>query len=337
VELVEEIGAWVAVLVLVGGGVFVGVRERRRERARRRSVVAGKDVVYGPADSYRPRSALWIGLLFAWLAANAAGALLFVGMFPDRWRGVAVAAIVALAVLAVVVALRFLLDYARTEVVEGRVLERKVLYEGEDGRLKAHWIAVDHGQPGSISGTPVGPDDYARVAPGAWVRLHLTPRGRQVKRLEVVQLPESVNGFPAGLASLFPHGTEDLLVSPAQAARALGSPVEFVPVEPDTPHSRRYVYVPPGTKVINGTVLPPALHVTEAFDPEAANEVGRRVTAGRRRSWHHGNTGVFQIGATYVMTWGPGALVIRGQVDIDDVGEIGRLAHSLKPPGPGRR
>jgi hypothetical protein len=37
------------------------------------------------------------------------------------------------------------------------------------------------------------------------------------------------------------------------------------------------------------------------------------------------------------MTWGPGALVIRGQVDIDDVGEIGRLAHSLKPPGPGRR
>jgi hypothetical protein len=331
VELVEEIGAWVAVLVLAGGGVLIGVRERRRERARRRSVVAGREVRYGPAGSYRPRSALWTGLVFAWLAANA---LLFVGLFADRWWAVAIA---ALAVLAAVVAVRFLFDYARTEVVEGRVLERKVLHEGEDGRLKAHWIAVDDGRRGSISGTPVGPDDYARVAPGAWVRLHLTPRGRQVKRLEVVELPESVNGFPAELASLFPRGAEDLLVSPAQAARALGSPVELVPVEPDTPNTRRYVYVPPGTKVINGTVLPPALHVTEAFDPEAANEVGRRITEGRRRTWHHGNTGVFQIGSTYLMTWGLGALMIRGQVDIDDVGEIGRLAHSLKPPRPGRR
>ena len=35
------------------------------------------------------------------------------------------------------------------------------------------------------------------------------------------------------------------------------------------------------------------------------------------------------------MTWGNGALVIRGQVDVNDVGEIGRLASSLTPTGPG--
>jgi hypothetical protein len=156
-----------------------------------------------------------------------------------------------------------------------------------------------------------------------------------VKRLEVIELPASVNTFPPELAGLFPRGTDDLLVSPAEAARALRSPVEAVPLPPDTPNTRRYLYVPPGTQVINGTVLPPALHVTEAFDPQAANEVAHRAIPAGRRRWHHGNTGVFQTGATYIMTWGTGALLIRGQVDVADVGEIGRLAHRLRPPRPG--
>ncbi|RSM57715.1 hypothetical protein DMB66_32260 [Actinoplanes sp. ATCC 53533] len=328
VEFVKEIGAWVAVLVLVGVAVVIGVREELRARARRRSVVDGREVVYGSGTGFRPRSGLWAGLLFAWIGTGVATTLVFAGLFPPRWRAVAIVAILAVTALAFVVALRFLLDYARTEVVEGTVLERKILYSGEDGAIRSHWIAVEDGRAGRIAGTPVGSADYARVVAGARVRLHLTPRGRKVKRLEVLGLPASVNG--PGM-----RGGEDLLVTPAQAARALGSPVEAVAVASDVPNTRRYVYVPPGTRVTNGTALPPALHVTEAFDPEAADEIARRATAGGRRTWHHGNRAVFQSGATYLMTWGNGALLIRGQVDVNDVGEIGRLAYSLKPPRPG--
>ncbi|WP_328470714.1 hypothetical protein OHA21_05260 [Actinoplanes sp. NBC_00393] len=46
--------------------------------------------------------------------------------------------------------------------------------------------AVDDGRD-PVTGTPVSRDDYARVAPGAYVRLYLTPRGRQVKRLDVLE------------------------------------------------------------------------------------------------------------------------------------------------------
>lgn len=334
-EVVKEIGAWVAVLVLVGVAVVTGVRKERRARARRRSVVAGRDVVYGSGTGYRTQSGLWTGLLLAWIGTTVAMTLLFAGVFPPRWRTTAIAVILAVTVLAIVVALRLLLDYARTEVVEGTVLERKILYSGEDDSTRSHWIAVEDSRPGPIAGTPVSPADYARVVAGARVRLHLTPRGRRVKRLEVIEFPASVNGFPGELADLFTRGGGELLITPAQAARALGSPVEAVPVASEVPNTRRYVYVPPGRKVTNGTALPPALHVTEAFDPEAANEIARRATAGGRRTWHHGNRGVFQTGATYLMTWGNGALLIRGQVDVNDVGEIGRLAFSLKPPHPG--
>jgi hypothetical protein len=241
--------------------------------------------------------------------------------------------VIAVTVLAFAVSLRFLLDFARTEVVEGRVLERKILYSGEDDSTRNHWIAVEDGRPGRIAGTAVGPEDYARVVAGARVRLHLTPRGRQVKRLDVIEMPGSVNSFPGEQADLFARGTEDLLITPAQAARALGSPVEVLPVASDVPNTRRYVYVPPGTRVTNGTALPPVLHVTEAFDPEAAGEIVRRVSAGGRRTWHHGDRGVFRTGATYVLTWGNGALLIRGQVDVNVVDRIGRLAYSLEPPG----
>ncbi|GAA3383074.1 hypothetical protein GCM10020369_07550 [Cryptosporangium minutisporangium] len=325
VALLAEIGAWVAALALIGVAVVEGGRDARRARARRRSVVDGREVRYGSATSYRPRSGLWSGLLFVWVGSNIAAVLLFVGLFPPEWRATATTAIVVLVVLAYLVALRFLLDYARTEVVEGRVLERRILYSGEDDATKHHWIAVDDGRPGRIAGTPVSPADYARVVAGARIRLHRTPRGRRVKRLEVLELPRSANAS-AGEAAC--------LITPAQAARALGSPVEFVPVASDVPNTRRCVYVPPGTRVTNGTVPSPALHVTEAFDPDAANEIARRATAGGKRAWHHGNRGVFQTGMTYILTWGNGALLLRGQVDVADVGEVSRLAHSLNPPGP---
>ena len=226
-ELVKEIGAWVTVVVLVGVAVVVGVREERRARARRRSVVAGREVVYGSGTGYRPQSGLWAGLLFAWIGTSVATTLVFAGLFPPRWRATAVVAILAVTALAVVVALRLLLDYARTEVVEGTVLERKILYSGEDDSTGSYWIAVEDGRPGRITGTPVGPGDYARVEAGARVRLYLTPRGRKVKRLEIIEL------------------------------------------------------------------------------------------------------------RTRLMTWGNGALLSRSQVAVNDVGEIGRLAYSLNPPGPG--
>lgn len=322
VELLKEIGPWLALLLLAGAVAAVdGLR-------RRRAAGPGRGVRYGPVDSHRPRSALWTGLLFAWIATSIAPVLLFAGLFPPRWRGAAIAAIVAATVLAAALALRFLLDYARTEVVEGRVVERRIRYGGEDDRIRSHWIAVDDGRRATITGTPVSPADYARVTPGARVRLHLTPRGRQVKWLEVVELPASVNGTP--------YGTAELWVSPERAALALGSPVEAVPVAPEVPNTRRYVYVPPGAKVTAGTALPPALHVTEAYDPEAADEVARRATAGGRRTWQHGRRGVFQAGTTYLLTWGRGALLIRGQVPAADLDAVGRLAHSLRPPAPGR-
>ncbi|WP_203786921.1 hypothetical protein [Paractinoplanes rishiriensis] len=303
--------AWVIVLALTAVAVVAGVREERRARRQRRSVVAGREVRYGRGTGYRPRSALWTGLLLAWFGTNVAVLLLFL---PVGWRPAAITAIAAI----LLAALYFLLDYARTDVVEGRVLERKILYSGEDNSTTNYWIAVDDGRPGRISGTPVSRDDYARVAAGAQVRLHLTPRGRQLKRLEILELPAPAHAIPT-----------DLWITPAQAATALASPVEFVPVPPDVPNTRRYLYVPPGTPVTNGTTLPPALHVTEAYDPEAAEQVAHRAG---RSAWRHGDRGVVQAGATYLLSWGRGALVLRGHVDVNDGGGIGRLAYGLRPP-----
>ncbi|SHN47198.1 hypothetical protein [Cryptosporangium aurantiacum] len=316
-----EIGAWVVVVALVGVGAVFAVRDERRARARRRSQVAGKEIVYGRGGSYRPRAGLWAGLLLTWMAVGVAVPMLFVPDLPPLWGAAATAA-------AVVAALYFLLGYAFTTVVEGRVLERKILYSGENDDIKNYWIAVDDGRRTRIAGTPVKRDDYARVVAGALVRLHLTTRGRQVKRLDVLELPSSVNTAAPAL---------DRWVTPAHAARALGSPVEVVPLVIDTPNTRGYVYVPPGVEVVNGTAWPPALYVTEAFDPAAAAEIARRATEGCRRTWHHGDKGVFQFGMTYVLTWGNGALVLRGHVDVNEVGPVSRLAHTLEPPRPDRR
>jgi hypothetical protein len=103
------------------------------------------------------------------------------------------------------------------------------------------------------------------------------------------------------------------------------------------PNTRSYTYVPLGTRVINGVVLAPALHVTEAFDSDAANELARRHAEGSGKTWHHGNRAIFRLGLTYLMTWADGALMIRGQVvDMDQTGGVSRLVHTLRPPRPGR-
>ncbi len=335
-EVLKEVAAWAVVVVLAGAGVGVAVRDAARDRARRRSVVAGKAISYGPAGSYRPRSALWLGLLFAWIGANIAVALLLVGAFPQRWRVVAGTGIAVAAAIALLVAARFLLDYARTEVVQGRVLERKIIRGGENGEVKNYWIAVDDGRR-RIAGIPVGPRDYTRVVAGARVRMHLTPRGRQLKRLEIIDLPQPATAFPGDLAHLFRRGTDDLLISPAMAVRALGSPVELIAVTPDAPRTRSYAYVPLGTSQVGGAGSAPALHITEASDPDAANELARRLTQGNRRTWRHGNRGIFRSGLAYLMTWGDGALLIRAQVaDMDQAGDVSRMVHTLKPPKPGR-
>jgi hypothetical protein len=174
VELFKDIAAWSLVLILGGLGVVAGVRDARRDRARRRSVVDGRSVRYGRPGSYRPRSALWAGLMLGWIGLNL-GIMLLV--FPHPAVGAATA-------VALLLAAWFLTGHLTTRVVEGRVLERKIIRSGEDDNVENFWIAVDDGRD-PIAGTPVSRRDYARVVAGGYVRLHLTYRG-QVKRLEVL-------------------------------------------------------------------------------------------------------------------------------------------------------
>jgi hypothetical protein len=332
VEVVKDVGGWLLVIALIGAGVVAAVRDAAKSRAQRRSVVAGTAIRYGPAGSYRPRSALWTGLVAVWAGLTLATALPFAGLLPQRWRAAALIGMAAATVIVMLVAARLLLDFVRTEVVTGRVLERRIIRSGEDGLVKNYWIAVDDGRE-PIAGTPVSLADYTRVVAGTQVRLHLTPRGRQLKRLEIVALPRPAAAFPGEQAPLFRRGTADLVISPAQAARVLHAPVELRAVDPGLPNARSYSYVPLGTPAASSAA--PALHVTEAFDPDAAGELAHRVTQGSGKTWRPGNRGVFRSGLTYLLTWGDGALLIRGQiVDQDQATDVGRLVHTLRPPKP---
>ncbi|MEU4426666.1 hypothetical protein AB0F81_39100 [Actinoplanes sp. NPDC024001] len=174
--VVKDVVAWTVLVVLGGIGFIAMVRDAGRDRARRRSVVQGRSIRYGRAGSYRPRAALWFGLASAWAGVNMAFFLLF---FRHP-------AVVTAVVIMLLLAVYFLLDQLGTRIVEGRVLECRIIRSGEDGHVENFWIAVDDGRD-PIAGTPVSRTDYARVTTGAYVRLHLTPRGRQVKRLDVVE------------------------------------------------------------------------------------------------------------------------------------------------------
>jgi hypothetical protein len=176
VAVLKDIAAWAVVVVVGGIGLVAAVRDARRARERRRSVVDGRSIRYGRPGSYRPRAALWTGLLLGWIGFN----LVFVLVF-FRHPGVIAAAVVALGLAAY-----FLLDQMGTTVVAGRILERKIIRSGEDDAVENFWIAVDDGR-NPVTGTPVSRDDYARAEPGAYVRLYLTRRGRQVKRLDVLE------------------------------------------------------------------------------------------------------------------------------------------------------
>ncbi|MEV0457251.1 hypothetical protein [Catellatospora methionotrophica] len=324
----KQIGAWAIVIALLGMAVVLAAQDARRERAQRRSTVGGREIRYGPPGSYHPRSSLWFGLLWMWIGGSAALASVVVLSTMPSVPPAAVLIAAGVSALSLLVGGWLLIGYLRTDVVEGTVLERRILITGEE-RTRGYWIAVDDGST-PVDGTAVSAADYTRVTPGALVRLRLTARGRQLRSLEVLRLPASANAAQA------PTPPPDLLVTPVQAARALGCPVEWVPAAPDVPGTRVYLYVPPGAQVADGTAWAPSLRVTEASDADATNALARRLTADRPKRWHHGDQSICRRGMRYLLTWGAGGLLIEGRVDVNETSGLSRLVYALKAPKPPR-
>ncbi len=333
-DLKDVLGV-VAVIAIVVFMVRSSIDDARKDRAQRRSSAAGRDIVYDGV-AHRPRSALWTGLVLLWLGGNAATAVLLVGYFPGSWRMPLAAGTAVVAVTLLLLGVRSLTDHARTEHVAGRVLQRHITYHGEDDQTRQYWIAVDDGSGVSrIRGTAVSRMDYERVVTGATVRLHVTPRGRQVKFVEVLALPGPANEFPGEHAALFPRGVDDLKVAPARAAAVLGSPVELAAVPVAVAGARRYVYVPAGTRLTGDRSGGPYLQITEADEPDAAAGVDRLAAerGGKSPRWRSGDRGVIDYGSrAYVVSWGRGVLVVEGHGESHAGSGVSHLAYTLKPP-----
>jgi hypothetical protein len=129
----KDIGAWAFVIVMTAVGSWFGIRDARQDQADRRSSIGGRQIRYGAGSRYRPRSALWTGLLMIWLAMSTATMLVVLLAVPAGGSVRPYLAVVCggLTVGFLVIGVRSLRDYARTDVVEGTVLERKIVYSGE--------------------------------------------------------------------------------------------------------------------------------------------------------------------------------------------------------------
>ncbi|MFD0591688.1 hypothetical protein ACFQZ4_03145 [Catellatospora coxensis] len=327
--------AWAVVVVAVVFLVWQGIADARKDRAQRRSTVAGKDIVYRGSGHSR-LGGVWKGLILLWLGGNAAVSLLFVRYAPERWQVPVAAGTAIVAGILLLLAVLSFADQVRTEHVEGRVVQRRITYSGEDGQTRHHWIAVDDSRGATrIRGIAVSHAEYRRVVAGSTVRLHVTPRARRVKAIEVLAHPAAANEFPGEHAALFPHGVADLKVGPDRAAAFLGGPVEVVAVAVAVPGARRYVYVPVGTRLFGDSPGGPHLQVTEADTPDAAAGVDRLAAqrGGKQPRWRPGERGVIDYGSVaYVMSWGAGVLAVAGRSDPDTSVGVRNLAHTLKPP-----
>lgn len=159
----KQVLAWAVVGAAVVFLVWQGIADARKDRAQRRSTVEGKDIVYrGGAPSRL--GGVWRGLLLLWLGGSAATSLLFVRYAPEHWRVPLAAGTAFVAVVLLLLAVLSFADQVRTEHVEGRVLQRRIIYSGEDGQTRHHWIAVDDGRGATrIRGTAVSQAEYRRA------------------------------------------------------------------------------------------------------------------------------------------------------------------------------